>query len=90
MSDETVEIVDCVAREKLVVERYGGDVVLRFFDYMGRQVYVFVVEMRRNDPRVYRRLVEALRLFRGNLVQRWSVFDRYAREYRRMVGEGGS
>lgn len=62
-SRKGVAIKDCRGKETMVVTRYGGDIILSFYDNETTELkFVFVVEMGTNNKLhwndVFRRFVE--------------------------------
>jgi len=69
-----MEIIDCVAKEKMLIQRYGGDILLEFFDKKGRKIYTFGMEMKRNSPDIYKKIEERIDEIKGFLKERPEVY----------------
>lgn len=62
-----VEIIDCLGKELFVVYRYGGDIIMEFYDYRCvpeelkeklSPVYITLFRMRRNSKRNWEKIKE--------------------------------
>jgi len=70
MSNQLVEIIDAVAREKMVIERYGGDVFLKIYRNDGKLLHVFGIQMKRNDPRIFKKIEELFDSLKDYVLER--------------------
>ena len=46
---KTVEIIDCVAKSKMIVQKYGRDCMIKIVDMNGKVLFYFVMEMKRYE-----------------------------------------
>jgi hypothetical protein len=66
---DTLEIIDCRHKEKLVLKRKGGDAALEIHDLEGHVESMIWFELKRPHKKHYENLVDLLRSAKGLLVQ---------------------
>lgn len=68
------EIIDCVAKEKLVIRRYGGDVLLEIRDTKGKLLYIFGIEMKSNNQTNFEKIEKGFEEIKKHIKERPEVF----------------
>ena len=69
------EIIDAVAREKLTVVRFGGDVFLEIRDKDGKLLFSFGMEMIRNDQNTFLHIEQLFKDLKKYIKERRNDFN---------------
>ena len=65
-----LEIIDAVARERMIIERFGGDVFFIIKDNTGKILHSFGMEMKRNDKDTFLKIEELFNKVKEYLKER--------------------